>query len=241
VQRLSRTTGIAPTFHAGQRNDAQTCSFCHTANKVNSGWSVNIKDAVHAIHAAGKRTNKFSWEANQGDKFWGVTYPGYLRNCEQCHLTGTYDFSAPASSAAIPNLLWSTTASNTILDPTYASPNIYGNAFQVILTGNETVTSLSTVLSPFVAANTAYGIGFSFAGAVGAGTTTEAAATTLVNSPIASACFACHDDGIAIGHMRANGGTIYGTRLAIGANNEACLTCHGSGKVVDIKAVHRWW
>jgi hypothetical protein len=40
--------------------------------------------------------------------------------------------------------------------------------------------------------------------------------------------------------MKSNGGTINGTRLAIGANFEACLFCHGPGKTIDIKTVHRW-
>jgi len=63
-------------YHAGQRNDAPTCVFCHTPNRTNSGWAVNIKDAVHAIHAAGKRVNKFSWEVSAGDYYWNVEYPG---------------------------------------------------------------------------------------------------------------------------------------------------------------------
>ena len=224
--------GIAPTFHSGQRNDAQTCTFCHTVNRVNSGWSVNIKDAVHAIHAAAKRTNKFSWEVSAGNKYWDITYPGYLRNCEQCHLAGTYDFSTTASISAVPNLLWSTTATGT-------TPATISS----IILGTETVPG--TYYSPFVAANTAYGTGFSFTGSTGA--YADAAGTTLVISPISSACFSCHDTSTARAHMVTNGGAIYEARSTALGKSEQCLVCHGTAAnplnatVPAIKAVHRWW
>jgi OmcA/MtrC family decaheme c-type cytochrome len=223
--------GIAPTFHAGQRNDAQTCSFCHTVNKVNSGWSVNEKDFVHAIHAAKKRVNKFSWEVSAGDTYWKTTYPGYLRNCEQCHIAGTYDFSAAASSAAVPNLLPSTVAKG-ITPLTISS----------IILGTETVPG--TYYSPFVAANTDYGTEFKFAAATGI--STEAATTTLINSPISAACFSCHDTNVAKAHMVLNGGSIYEARSTALGKTETCLVCHGTAQntlnttVPSIKAVHRW-
>ena len=37
-------------FHAGQRNDGTTCSWCHTPNRTNTGWSVDSTTFVHAIH-----------------------------------------------------------------------------------------------------------------------------------------------------------------------------------------------
>ena len=42
-------------FHAGQRNDATTCSWCHNPNKTSSGWSADSTSFVHAIHASAKR------------------------------------------------------------------------------------------------------------------------------------------------------------------------------------------
>ena len=42
-------------FHAGQRNDATTCSWCHNPNKTSSGWAVDSTAFVHAIHASAKR------------------------------------------------------------------------------------------------------------------------------------------------------------------------------------------
>ena len=41
-------------FHAGQRNDGTTCSWCHTPNRTSSGWSADSTAFVHAIHAAAK-------------------------------------------------------------------------------------------------------------------------------------------------------------------------------------------
>ena len=71
-----------------------------------------------------------------------------------------------------------------------------------------------------------------------AGGSVEAAPTTLVNSPIATACVSCHDSEIAKSHMRTNGGSIYAPRSTALATGEQCLLCHASGKVADIKAMH---
>jgi len=201
-------------------------------NRTNAGWAVNAKDIVHALHAGGKRTNKFSWEVSAGDKYWEISYPGYLRNCEQCHLAGTYDFSATASSAAVTSLLPTTAASGTM-----------PASVPTIVTGTETVPG--TYYSPFVTANAVYGSNFSFSGSTG--TTTEAAGTTLIISPITSACFSCHDTAQAKAHMVANGGSVYEARSTALLKTETCLVCHGTAQntlnttVPSIKAVHRWW
>ena len=224
--------GIAPTFHAGQRNDAPTCGFCHNVNRVNSGWGVNTKEIVHAIHGAGKRANKFSWESGSGYAYWEVTYPGLLRNCEQCHVAGSYDFSATASAAAVPNLLPTTVATGT----TPAT-------IQSVLLGTETLPE--TYYSPFVTANTAYGLGYAYTGSTGV--IREAAGTTLIISPVTAACFSCHDTSAAIAHMKQNGGAIYEARATALGKSETCLVCHGTAQntlnatVPSIKAVHRWW
>lgn len=226
--------GIAPTFHSGQRNDAPTCSFCHTANRVNSGWGVNAKDVIHAIHAGAKRTSKFSWEVSAGDKYWEISYPGYLRDCEQCHVAGTYDFSASASSAAVSSLLPTTVATGNV-----------PATVPVITTGSETVPGAyyAPLLVPF--AGQALGSGFSFTGSTGA--YADAAGTTLIVSPITAACFSCHDTTLAQAHMKQFGGSIYEARSTALAKSETCLVCHGTAQntlnttVPTIKAVHRWW
>jgi len=234
--------GVNPTFHAGQRNDAQTCTFCHNVNKVNSGWGVNIKEAVHAIHAAGKRANKFSWEISAGDRYWNVTYPGYLRNCEQCHISGMYDYSNTAYTASngaiFDSMLYTTTATGTMPSP-----------INVITTGTEADGTYWSTFAAAKGAGYAFGSGFSFtANNTGsAAVTTAAAATTLVNSPITGACSACHDTKAALAHMSQNGGSHQQPRTAALATTEGCLACHGTAAntlnstVPTIKQVHRWW
>jgi OmcA/MtrC family decaheme c-type cytochrome len=70
------------------------------------------------------------------------------------------------------------------------------------------------------------------------GGTFTAEDTTLVSSPTAAVCFACHDSSLAQAHMKANGGSIYAPRATALASQEQCLVCHASGKIADIKAVH---
>jgi len=152
----------------------------------------------------------FGWQAALAyDK---LIYPGTLKNCEQCHLPGTYDFSATASAAAANagTLLYSTVGTGT-----YAA---------------------STSLPSDIIVGQAYGAVYSVTAATGV--VTEAAATTLVNSPIASACFSCHTTTTAKAHMQANGGSIYEARSTALLKTEQCLVCHATGKVADIKAVH---
>ncbi|CAG4883520.1 conserved exported protein of unknown function [Georgfuchsia toluolica] len=71
----------------------------------------------------------------------------------------------------------------------------------------------------------------------------------LVSSPIASACFGCHDSSLAVSHMESNGGTIVrrastvtvtgtGVRTSGFAKAEQCTLCHASGKLADIKTMH---
>jgi len=228
--------GVEPTFHAGQRNDAPSCSWCHTPNRTSSGWSANASSFVHAIHSAVKRDVDYNWHAAcQFGATWNATtqlceragvaevpsiwyphieYPGTVGNCTQCHVAGGFDFSLPASAAALDNLLWSTVG-----------------------TGTGYSAGMST--SPYVALGTAYGSGPSFSASTG--NLTAAAATTLVISPIAAACFGCHTSTAAQDHMEV-AGRIYGARGAgfnAAASQETCLNCHGTGGIVPINKVHR--
>src|SRR6185503_4636217 len=83
--------GVGPDFHAGQRNDATSCNFCHTPNRTSSAWSANQKDMVHSIHGAEKRNVKFTWHQVSADAgYWQTTYPAVLNRCEMCHRPGTY-------------------------------------------------------------------------------------------------------------------------------------------------------
>jgi len=297
-------------FHAGQRNDGPTCTFCHNVGGVNAGWSYNIKEAVHSIHGGGKRTNPFSWQPQQS--YWSLPYPAILKNCEACHVPGSYDFSKSANSDAVPNLLWTTVAKGTLpvtaadgttvtaqvltkanttlgagmsaVSPFYvpnavstayspASLNFGGNSFFKVITIPATATSPATTLGYAVygsglvvntgktaTTTTLWGKGglmtydnymgtAATSPSVAAGATYEPEGTTLVNSPITSACYACHDSAPARAHMIGNGGylntprskvttSVAGVNTVAIVQSEQCLVCHGSGRTADIKTVH---
>ncbi|HEY6355457.1 MAG TPA: hypothetical protein VIY30_13290, partial [Burkholderiaceae bacterium] len=93
-------------------------------------------------------------------------------------------------------------------------------------------------LSPYVVKDntTSYGSGFSVSGA---GVPTDAAATTLVNSPIATQCFACHDSSVERAHMEVTGSaSIYSPRSVALGKVETCMVCHGPGHIADIRVMH---
>ncbi|HUX91858.1 MAG TPA: OmcA/MtrC family decaheme c-type cytochrome [Gallionellaceae bacterium] len=262
---------VKETFHAAQRNDGSTCSWCHNPNRASSGWTADSTNHIHAIHAGydptgvgttvggkDKRVNKFTWHAaSTTDGFWGIGFPGVLKNCETCHLPGTYDFSAAASASALPNRLYRTVATGIFNGTAGVVNTAYSYSGGVCVAGTTAQTAEGAfALSPYVTKDnaTSYGLGFSFnaglttsnlcppAGgapvAVAAGATYPADAASLVDSPIAAVCFACHDTDMARLHMESNGGSIYAQRPVALAKPEQCIICHGTGKIADIKAMH---
>jgi OmcA/MtrC family decaheme c-type cytochrome len=219
------TLGTDPTFHSGNRNDPTVCAFCHNPQgpATTRSWPARSSFFVHAIHGAGKRTVDFNWHGtaaaapvliNRG--FWQVLFPGILNKCETCHLPGMYDFSASVyTPTLLGNLLY-----------TYAATGTVTNNFEV---------------SPWaLAVNPTLTFGARFDSATGA----AAAGTTRVISPIATACFSCHDSNVAKAHMESSGASIYELRsTALDASGkpvrtEQCLVCHGPGKIAAIAAVH---
>ncbi len=199
-------------FHAGQRNDGTTCSWCHNPNRTSSGWSADSTSFVHAIHAGGKRSVAFNWHAAApGVTFAEVKYPGVLARCEQCHVPGAYDYSLTPSS-------------------------VDNRLYRYVATGKLASTGTTYTYAPYITMDVDYGAGFAYNAATGAAT--QAAGTTLVTSPTATVCFACHDTADAKAHMMLNGGSIYSSRTAGLATIETCLVCHGNGKLGDISAVH---
>lgn len=219
--------GVGPTFHAGQRNDAPTCSFCHTPNRTSSGWSANSKDFIHSIHGGRVRTVPFNWHAiSPEENFSEVEFPSNLNNCKACHAPGAYDFSAASTKAALPNMLVSTVGTGVYNRSETTNPNGWFS------------------ISPYVVADNVYnyGVGFSY----GANTqiTVPAAATTLVKTPITAACSACHDAPDAVAHMQGMGGLFYQPyppRATVpgAAPIEQCLICHGPGTIAPIELVHK--
>jgi OmcA/MtrC family decaheme c-type cytochrome len=68
----------------------------------------------------------------------------------------------------------------------------------------------------------------------------QAQGTTLVTSPIAAACVACHDTASAVDHMQTNGASIWEPRsIALTKpQKEECLICHGPNRLASIATVH---
>ena len=71
--------------------------------------------------------------------------------------------------------------------------------------------------------------------------TFNAEGTTLVNSPIATACASCHDSNVAIQHMESNGGSFYDPRSTALGKTEQCMLCHSSNSQfgLGIANVHK--
>ena len=149
-----------------------------------------------------------------------------MKNCEQCHVAGSYDFSSAAATAALPNLLWTTDTKGNMLNDATTNP-----------------TGIAPIgLSPWV---TTLGKG-----------QIDYRTDNLVSSPIASTCFGCHDSSKAVAHMQGNGGTLLAlfssvasvaARPAVSAastmtftKKELCMDCHASTSTygLGIKAVH---
>ena len=108
-------------------------------------------------------------------------------------------------------------------------------------------------LSPYIIPLTNYGFGFAFNAGLNPtnsckpdgtlvtnppGGTVQADPVTLVNSPVAGVCFACHDSPIETAHIQLNGGSLYAPRSTALTTVETCLICHGTGAIADIAVVH---
>jgi OmcA/MtrC family decaheme c-type cytochrome len=228
-------------FHAGQRNDGTTCSWCHTPNRNSSGWTADSVQIMHGIHGADKRgtASQYKWHAtcpntattiDDCEGFWEIVYPGVLARCEQCHIPGSYDFSNSASADAVG-----------------LSDGVNKRQYKYI-SGTMASTLPGTLLLPvpYVSAGAAYGSGFSYNATTGV--TTLPADTTLIQSPTVAACVGCHTSPLAISHMQVNGGRFYEARTtqfqpasdlpSATANTEQCMVCHSTGRLADTKAVH---
>lgn len=209
------------TFHSGQRNDPKMCAMCHNPNRTSSGWSADSTSFIHGTHAAAKRAVPFNWHKDAAFDATVIGYPGILKNCEACHAPGGYDFSAGGSQVG--SRLYRTTAT---------------------ATSNGLFTDISK--SPYVDTNnTIYGTGYNSSDAAATTPSSTTTGLNLVNSPIANACFGCHD-GIMSStgspvkdHIEQLGvGSIYMNRTAALGRSEQCMACHSPTGIVPIKAAH---
>jgi OmcA/MtrC family decaheme c-type cytochrome len=74
--------------HGGQRFKAIECDMCHTPNLTEDGESFHQKWMVHKIHTGEELTRPYL-------EFNEILYPGDRRNCQACHVAGTYGVPLP--------------------------------------------------------------------------------------------------------------------------------------------------
>ncbi len=237
-------------FHAGQRNDGTTCSWCHTPNRASSGWSADSVYFVHAIHAGDKRNTEFTWHAESAtSSFKEVAYPGVLNFCEGCHIPGAYNFGNSDSEAQFDSRLYRLVAAGSFsgnVGDTYKTYTGAGCTQGSSLPADATsVHALAQYFAPTDNGGNSpnYGVTFAFNPGpnpsngctpdgtpytLAAGQSVEnvpAAATSyaknLVNSPVAGVCFACHDSNADLAHFELNGGSIYKPRGTTNTPNTA--------------------
>jgi len=224
--------GTSPNFHGGNYSIAM-CPTCHTPNQGGStGWSASFRVWVHGIHSASKRTVPFTWHAvSATDNYSTLMYPGVLKDCQQCHLSGTYDFSAAQYTPDLIAGMLNVQANTGKKDPASATAYVFPQAAPV--------GSGQWAYGLKVDNATDYGTGWSINPATGTLVAKTTQDNNLVTSPITAVCSTCHDASAAIAHMEANGGSFYDPRSAAVTRTEQCLVCHGNGKVADISVVHK--
>jgi OmcA/MtrC family decaheme c-type cytochrome len=106
------------SLHGGNRHDAGGyCQTCHRPDETDDivrteglDESIHFKYMVHKIHRGAALENGYTvygYRSSVHD-YSHVVYPGDLRNCEACHVEGSY--SLPTPDGALP-----TNSPNTIL------------------------------------------------------------------------------------------------------------------------------
>jgi OmcA/MtrC family decaheme c-type cytochrome len=224
--------GTSPNFHGGNYSIAM-CPACHTPNQGGStGWAASARVWVHGIHSASKRTVPFTWHAvSATDNYSVLQYPGVLKDCQQCHLPGTYDFSASQYTPDLIAGMLNVQAGTGKLNPASTTAYVFPQAAPV--------GSGQWAYGLKVDNTTDYGTGWSINPATGTLVAKTTQDSNLVTSPITAVCSTCHDATMATAHMEANGGSFYDPRSAAVTRTEQCLVCHGNGKVADISVVHK--
>ena len=86
--------------HSGSRNNTQECVICHnpTLTDGTSGDSVNLAWQIHSIHRGENLTNPYVLGTTN---YQDVRFPGDLRDCTACHLSGTYLVENVGAKAAV--------------------------------------------------------------------------------------------------------------------------------------------
>jgi len=133
------------------------------------------------------------------------------------------------NATAVPNA-WDWTNNKMGTAGTAGHGTNYGSGFSVVAEGTSTASAYNATTGVAVARHVA----------AAGGEIIPAQPGTLVNTPIANACMGCHDSTSALAHMKTSGGAaVYEARYTGTAKSEACMTCHGTGKVNALSLYHK--
>ncbi|MGC2061638.1 MAG: OmcA/MtrC family decaheme c-type cytochrome [Thermodesulfovibrionales bacterium] len=202
--------GTEPSFHTGARSNAEMCAICHNPNRNSSSWSSSSREFIHSIHAA-NTSNPFVPATGKRDNKYGW-------HADLEYWKVTYPTNPKRCEACHLPGTYDFSASQ-------YTPDLLSRLLPATASSSN-VTALAPQSSPLLTLGDYSDVG------------TDKSAN-LVNSPLSSPCFGCHDSSVAVAHMRTNGGQLYVPRRNYVAGTEQCLVCHGSGKVADIKVVHQ--
>jgi OmcA/MtrC family decaheme c-type cytochrome len=82
-------------FHGSLRTEVTYCILCHnTWAAADPTETVDFRTMIHKIHRGSDLEETYLG-------FNGVQFPGDLRNCELCHLPGTYELPPPSGTQAV--------------------------------------------------------------------------------------------------------------------------------------------
>ncbi|HLK66340.1 MAG TPA: OmcA/MtrC family decaheme c-type cytochrome [Bryobacteraceae bacterium] len=86
--------------HGGARANTQECVICHNPGLSDgtSGQSVSFATQIHSIHRGENLANPYVLGTTN---YQDVKFPGDLRDCTTCHLTGTYLVENVPAKAAV--------------------------------------------------------------------------------------------------------------------------------------------
>ena len=86
--------------HGGSRPNTQECVICHNPTLADgtSKQSVSFATQIHSIHRGENLTNPYILGTTN---YQEVRFPGDLRDCTTCHMTGTYQVDNVGAKAAV--------------------------------------------------------------------------------------------------------------------------------------------
>lgn len=255
------------SLHGGNRVYQPICNMCHNAGLVETGKAANgnnpmdsfqLKNLVHSIHGAEKRVTPFMFSTASASS---LAYPAAAMT-----VTGSvYSYPSGKLSAtdlATFNAFITTNNNGTTWGDRANAP--LGVSQTVITFPGKPQNCLTCHVGATSTTDATYGIeaiptkalqativvdqDTSGGGALGSADAYLYGRYTysqlphnsdLTAEPIAASCRGCHDSPLAKVHMEQNGGKVGTARNAVQVGGaEACIVCHGYGRMVDADVQH---